>query len=80
MSISRVRGERFPWHGRTVIPTVHPAAILRGGGESSRSFQLLREDFATVRRVLEEHEVAVKAAAEAGTPLSVAPEEQLELF
>ena len=80
VSISRVRGERFPWHGRTVIPTFHPAAILRGGGESSRSFQLLREDFATVRRVLEEHEAAVKAAAEAGTPLSVAPEEQLELF
>src|SRR5207244_12390095 len=35
VAISRVRGQRFPWHGRTVIPTSHTAAILHGGGDSS---------------------------------------------
>jgi DNA polymerase len=80
VAISRVRGQRFPWHGRTVIPTFHPAAILHGGGESSRQFQLLREDFALIRTALEEHEAEVKAAAESGTALAASDEEQLELF
>jgi DNA polymerase len=80
VAISRVRGQRFPWHGRTVIPTFHPAAILHGGGESSRQLPLLREDFAVIRTVLEEHEAALKAAAESGTVLPVGDEEQLELF
>jgi uracil-DNA glycosylase len=80
VAISRVRGQRFPWHGRTVIPTFHPAAILHGGGESSRQFQLLREDFATIRQVLEEHEIRVKEAADSGLALPVGDEEQLELF
>jgi uracil-DNA glycosylase len=80
VAISRVRGQRFPWHGRTVIPTFHPAAILHGGGESSRQFQLLREDFSMIRMALEEHEAKVKAAAESGMALAVGDEEQLELF
>jgi uracil-DNA glycosylase family 4 len=80
VAISRVRGQRFPWHGRTVIPTFHPAAILHGGGESSRQFQLLREDFATIRQVLEEHDIRVKEAADSGLALPVGDEEQLELF
>jgi uracil-DNA glycosylase len=80
IAISRVRGQRFPWHGRIVIPTFHPAAILHGGGESSRQFELLREDFAMIRSALEEHEAKVKAAAESGTALAIGDEEQLELF
>ena len=80
VAISRVRGQRFSWHGRTVIPTFHPAAILRGGGDGSRQFELLREDFALIRRALEEHEAEAKAAAEAGVPLAAGDEEQLELF
>jgi uracil-DNA glycosylase len=54
VSISRVRGQRFPWNGRTVIPTFHPAAILRGGGESSRQMAALRMDFQEIRAVLAE--------------------------
>jgi uracil-DNA glycosylase family 4 len=45
VSISRVRGQRFPWSGRTVIPTFHPAAILHGGGENSNQMTALRTDF-----------------------------------
>jgi DNA polymerase len=53
-SIGRVRGQRFPWEGRTVIPTFHPAAILHGGGENSRQMAALRMDFQEIRRALAE--------------------------
>jgi len=53
-SISRVRGQRFPWNGRTVIPTFHPAAILHGGGENSRQMASLRMDFQEIRAALAE--------------------------
>ncbi len=54
VSISRVRGQRFPWNGRTVIPTFHPAAILHGGGQASRQMEALRSDFQEIRRALAE--------------------------
>ncbi len=68
--ITRVRGQRFPWNGRTVIPTFHPAAVLRGGGAASKTMQQVREDFATVRAMLDE----------IGTSVIALPEEQLGLF
>ena len=76
--ITRMRGAAYPWHGRTVIPTFHPAAILRGGGERSRQFDELRRDLELVRDILAEldrpPEPVFVAEAE---PV---PEEQLELF
>lgn len=51
--ITRLRGQVHDWHGRTVIPTFHPAAILHGGGEKSRQFELLLEDFRLVRDTLD---------------------------
>jgi DNA polymerase len=78
--ITRMRGRTYAWHGRTVIPTFHPAAILRGGGETSRQFLELRDDFELVRETLAtldrepEPEVVVVQEAEP------ASEEQLELF
>ena len=54
VSISRVRGQRFPWNGRTVIPTFHPAAILHGGGQASKQMESLRADFQEVARALAE--------------------------
>jgi uracil-DNA glycosylase len=89
--ITRMRGQIFPWHGRQVIPTFHPAAILHGGGERSPQFRLLREDFELVRRTLAEAErppevtVVPDAAADAanpdppGDPTDPATD-QLELF
>ena len=50
--ITRTRGQVYSWHGRAVIPTFHPAAILHGGGERSSQFQDLRADFALVQRTL----------------------------
>ena len=70
--ITRLRGQIHRWHGRRVIPTFHPAAILHGGGERSPQFAALREDFGLVRRTLAdaaEHPAAgsgVAAPTEAG--------------
>jgi uracil-DNA glycosylase len=71
VAISRVRGQRFPWQGRMVIPTFHPAAILRGGGDASRAMQQIREDFVSLREALDQ------ARAAGDVPVL---EEQLGLF
>ena len=52
--ITRLRGQVFPWHGRKVIPTFHPAAGLRSGGEGSRQFGEFRDDLDLARRTLDE--------------------------
>ncbi|MGH2764396.1 MAG: uracil-DNA glycosylase [Actinomycetota bacterium] len=71
VAISKIRGQRQAWRGRLVIPTFHPAAVLRGGGDASRVMQQVREDFAALREALEEVRVA------GGEPVT---EEQLGLF
>jgi uracil-DNA glycosylase len=65
-----VRGQRFTWQGRTVIPTYHPAAILRGG--RGRIMEEAQSDFRTIR----------DAVAEASSVADPGPlvEEQLGLF
>lgn len=68
-SISRVRGQRFEVDGRTILPTFHPAAILRGGGEASSQMRDVRRDFLEIRRLLAEPR-----------PEPVAAQEQLGLF
>jgi uracil-DNA glycosylase len=85
--ITRMRGRAYPWHGRTVIPTFHPAAILHGGGERSRQFAELREDFELIRDTLAEiwRPPPPPRPAPPGEPVTVPdagpiPEEQLELF
>jgi uracil-DNA glycosylase len=80
--ITRMRGRAYPWHGRTVIPTFHPAAILHCGGERSRQFSELREDFELIRDTLAELR---RPPAPTPQPVTVpeagpVPEEQLELF
>ena len=80
--ITRLRGQTFPWHGRTVIPTFHPAAILRSGGDGSKQFELFREDFSLIGRTLRDlHELPPAAVPEdAAGGETAAGEEQLELF
>ncbi|MEX0834353.1 MAG: uracil-DNA glycosylase [Actinomycetota bacterium] len=60
VSISRVRGQRFSWRGRTVMPTFHPAAILHGGGGASSQMSALKEDFQAVKSMLGEEPVRVE--------------------
>ena len=76
--ITRMRGRTYPWHGRTVVPTFHPAAILRGGGESSRQFLEFRDDFELVRETLvtlnpEPEPVTEAEAATSGAVAAAAP-------
>jgi uracil-DNA glycosylase len=80
--ITRLRGQTFPWHGRTVIPTFHPAAILRSGGDGSKQFELFREDFFLIGRTLRELREPPPApmAADAAGGETAGGQEQLELF
>jgi uracil-DNA glycosylase family 4 len=49
--ITRLRGREFPARGGTAVllPTLHPAAVLRGGGPALAS---ARADFVVVKRAL----------------------------
>ena len=80
--ITRMRGSVYPWHGRKVIPTFHPAAILHGGGEKSRQFADLQEDFALIKRTLDAPPPPPPAAslADYGRTEAPPPDDQLELF
>ena len=66
VSVTRVRGQKFSVRGRIVIPTFHPAAVLRGG---ESQMQAIREDFEVFKATL----------AEPG-PEPEPPQEQLGLF
>lgn len=81
LGITKLRGTLHAWHGRTVIPTFHPAAILHGGGEKSAQFGALREDFALIKSTLGEM-AAVPSVPSASDPApALAPDlDQLELF
>ena len=49
--ITRLRGRAYPWwRDKTLIPTYHPAAALRGG---ERVLAAMREDFALIRHTLD---------------------------
>ena len=48
--ITRVRGKEYPWKGGAVlVPTYHPAAVLRGRGDALAQ---MRADFVLVKRAL----------------------------
>ncbi len=76
--ITRLRGQAYPWWGRHLVPTFHPAAALRG---SARVLEELRYDFSLVKAVIDgeiDSEVPDEAAVVAAPPV---PEpEQLDMF
>ncbi len=49
--ITRLRGRRFRYRGGGLVPTYHPAAVLRGG---ERRMEEIRADFRVVRLTLDE--------------------------
>lgn len=78
VSITRVRGQRFPVGGRLVIPTFHPAAILRGGGDAARQFPDFRGDFAEAARALSSAPDALATTAASITPEQPATDAAIE--
>jgi DNA polymerase len=58
--ITRLRGQRFKWWlGATLIPTFHPAAVLRGRPQLRDQMEA---DFALARSVLDEAPALAEAA------------------
>jgi len=53
VGITKVRGQRFDWRGRVLIPTFHPAAILRAGS-AGLQMQQMEQDFLLIRKTLDE--------------------------
>jgi DNA polymerase len=47
--ITRLRGRVYPFRGGVLIPTYHPAAVLRGGGEAAAQ---MRADLVRAKRHL----------------------------
>ncbi len=50
IGITRLRGHVYPWWGRHLVATFHPAAALRG---SVRVLEEMRHDMALVRQVID---------------------------
>ena len=47
--VTRLRGREYPWRDAVLIPTFHPAAALRGGGEP---LVAMRADFVRAKQAL----------------------------
>lgn len=87
IGITRARGHLYERRGATVIPTFHPAAALRGGRWGGISpIDALREDFQSVKRVLQqpaaerEEPERARAVAEEAAGAGEAEQTQMELF
>jgi len=49
VGITRLRGQAYPWWGRFLVPTFHPAAALRG---SARVLEEMQQDFELIAQVV----------------------------
>lgn len=69
--ITRMRGKAYPWWGRHVVPTFHPAAALRNG---PRVVEEMVSDLQLATRIIAERPKVVETPEPAREP------EQIELF
>jgi uracil-DNA glycosylase len=53
--ITRLRGRTYPWRGSALVPTFHPAAVLRGGSDPMAK---MRADLVRAKQVLLQPSVA----------------------
>jgi uracil-DNA glycosylase family 4 len=64
VGISRLRGQVYPWWNRYLVPTLHPAAVLRSG---DHLLEQIRADFALAQQaVVSQIELADPAAEQLG--------------
>ena len=61
VGISRLRGQVYPWWNRYLVPTLHPAAVLRSG---DHLLEQIRADFALAQKALAEQTALADPAAE----------------
>jgi len=61
VGISRLRGQVYPWWNRYLVPTLHPAAVLRSG---DHLLEQIRADFALAQQALAEQTALADPAAE----------------
>jgi uracil-DNA glycosylase family 4 len=61
VGINRLRGQVYPWWNRYLVPTLHPAAVLRGG---EGLMAQIRADFALAQQSLVEATKVADPAAE----------------
>ena len=67
VGITRMRGQAYPWWGRHVVPTFHPAAALRNGPK-------------VVEEMVTDLELAVQVIGQQRTAQPDRPPEQIGLF
>jgi uracil-DNA glycosylase family 4 len=61
VGINRLRGQVYPWWNRFLVPTLHPAAVLRSG---DHLLEQIQADFALAKRALAEQTALADPAAE----------------
>jgi len=64
--ITKVRGQAYPFRGGLLIPTFHPAAILRGGAQQLAQ---MRADLVRAKQAI----AAASATVDVDVPAEVAP-------
>jgi DNA polymerase len=83
IGITRLRGHAYPWWGRHLVPTFHPAAALRGSG---RVLEEMRYDFALIAdvvagRVEAPDPAQTQADSKPASPVDTTSDpEQMDLF
>ena len=61
VGISRLRGQVYPWWNRYLVPTLHPAAVLRSG---DHLLEQIKADFALAQKAVAEQTALADPAAE----------------
>ena len=77
--ITRLRGRTYPFQGRVLLPTFHPAAALHAQGRSSAGpspLEAMEDDFGVLAGLLAQRPGAAPAAPEAQAPPVALPEPQ----
>jgi DNA polymerase len=72
VGITRMRGQAYPWWGRHVVPTFHPAAALRNG---ARVVEEMVTDLQLAVQVIEQRPSTTPV-----DPAEVSEPKQIELF
>jgi uracil-DNA glycosylase family 4 len=81
--ISRLRGRTYPFQGRVLLPTFHPAAALHAQGRRSAGpspLEAMEGDFRVLAELLAERREAERGEAEKRPAEDGRPSEQLGLF